>query len=272
MKLNITNLEDLSKKGIYCIKFLKNNKVYIGSTNKCFKNRFIQHKSKLKTNTHNNPILQNYWNKYGEDFFEFSIIEVLEKDILKKEEFYIAEFNACNFKYGFNINPIPSESCSNQEIVKKKISKTLTEKYKNNELLPTKGCFKKGGIPWNKGIKYEDTSKMKVPKSITTELKQAWKNTSLRARQNSLIIEIYNINDEFLYAFRSIPDLMEWQLLNVDKMSLLLSDYPSKLLEYTKVIKALKSGKPYKKLYFKRVKESLHKVICVEKSDEFKES
>jgi group I intron endonuclease len=67
--------------GIYQIKNLKNNKIYIGSS-KNIKERFLQHKYNLKNNKHCNPILQNSWNKYGEENFEFIIIEIINNTLL----------------------------------------------------------------------------------------------------------------------------------------------------------------------------------------------
>lgn len=53
------------KSGIYkLISKLKPDMFYIGSSIN-IKNRFGRHKSNLKTNKHDNPILQNHVNKYG---------------------------------------------------------------------------------------------------------------------------------------------------------------------------------------------------------------
>ena len=54
--------------GIYMIRNLSNNKVYIGqSTN--INRRWNDHKMKLKNNIHYNEHLQKSYNKYGEKFF-----------------------------------------------------------------------------------------------------------------------------------------------------------------------------------------------------------
>ena len=73
--------------GIYKITNLKNNKGYIGQSSD-IKKRWRNHKFELKNNIHNNPYLQNAFNKYGEEAFEFRIIEktliILIQQILKK--------------------------------------------------------------------------------------------------------------------------------------------------------------------------------------------
>lgn len=60
--------------GIYGIRNKINNKIYIGKTMMNFGDRWDCHKSQLRGNYHDNPHLQNSWNKYGEDNFEFIVI------------------------------------------------------------------------------------------------------------------------------------------------------------------------------------------------------
>lgn len=65
-------------------------KTYIGQTIN-FKNRFNDHKSRLKNGKHFNKHLQNIWNKYGEDNIEFIPIEEVSiySTLLQREKFYI---------------------------------------------------------------------------------------------------------------------------------------------------------------------------------------
>ena len=81
-----TNLgENVS--GIYQIKNLVNGKMYLGQSVD-IRTRWWQHKSQLRLNKHINTYLQNSWNKYGEDNFEFSVIEFCEIDKLDEREIY----------------------------------------------------------------------------------------------------------------------------------------------------------------------------------------
>lgn len=50
---------------------------YIGSTVN-FKARFDNHKRDLRKNDHHNQYLQNSWNKYGEENFEFKVVLCVE--------------------------------------------------------------------------------------------------------------------------------------------------------------------------------------------------
>ena len=60
--------------GIYQIKNLINNKIYIGSTIN-LKQRFNDHKKLLRHNKHPNNHLQSSWIKHGESNFVFELIE-----------------------------------------------------------------------------------------------------------------------------------------------------------------------------------------------------
>ncbi len=60
---------------IYKIENTINGKVYIGQTRVGFKKRVKEHLYGLRKNSHNNDYLQRAWNKYGEDNFNFSVVE-----------------------------------------------------------------------------------------------------------------------------------------------------------------------------------------------------
>lgn len=86
--------------GIYKITCIKNNVVYIGQS-KDIADRWSDHKKELRGQYHKNNHLQRAWNKYGEDCFEFKILEECDLECLdKKEIFWIEELDT--FKNGFN--------------------------------------------------------------------------------------------------------------------------------------------------------------------------
>ncbi len=60
--------------GIYGIHNKLNNKIYIGKTMQSFGDRWDCHRSQLRGGYHDNKHLQNAWNKYGEENFDFQII------------------------------------------------------------------------------------------------------------------------------------------------------------------------------------------------------
>lgn len=79
--------------GIYTIRNKVNGNLYVGSA-ASFYRRWAGHKSHLRANEHDNPKLQNAWNKYGESSFEFLILEIIEHKefLLNAEQFYLDIF------------------------------------------------------------------------------------------------------------------------------------------------------------------------------------
>lgn len=85
--------------GIYQIVNCKNGHVYVGSSSNLDR-RFIEHKSRLRKNNHVNSYLQNAWNLYGEDSFEFDVLITCHPDmLLYYEQQFIdkgnPEYNLC---------------------------------------------------------------------------------------------------------------------------------------------------------------------------------
>ena len=60
-------------RGIYRIVNKTNGKFYVGSSDD-IQRRFSRHKLDLSKNRHDNPHLQNAWNKYGDGNFEFEVV------------------------------------------------------------------------------------------------------------------------------------------------------------------------------------------------------
>ena len=77
------------KSGIYKIRNISNNHIYVGSAVN-IKSRWSSHKAALKKQTHHGSYLQRAWNKYGAECFEFSVIELCEKEkLIEREQYYI---------------------------------------------------------------------------------------------------------------------------------------------------------------------------------------
>lgn len=66
--------------GIYKIENTINHKVYIGYATVSFGDRRDSHFASLRNEYHFNSDLQADFIKYGEQSFEFSVIEVIESD------------------------------------------------------------------------------------------------------------------------------------------------------------------------------------------------
>jgi len=88
--------------GIYCIKNISNNKVYIGLSSNVLKRVKFQFKT-LDKNKHKNKHLQFSYNKYGKDIFISYILEYCSNELLcEKEKYYIDLFQSYQKEYGFN--------------------------------------------------------------------------------------------------------------------------------------------------------------------------
>jgi group I intron endonuclease len=98
----------VTKSGIYKILNKVNGKPYIGSAID-FSKRWCEHKRLLRKDLHHNPHLQAAWNKYGEEAFEFSVIERIEnptKELLEiREQYWMDYYNSVNPEIGYNIAP-----------------------------------------------------------------------------------------------------------------------------------------------------------------------
>ena len=183
---------DKQKCGVYAIRNLINGKVYIGSTTDSFRNRWNNHKKRLKKGTHYNKHLQSAYNKYGKDNLVFQIIEITQpENAVEREGYYIKFYNSLNPKYGYNqVEVNLSGKIKMSESTKKKLSEIAKNQWKC-------GVHKKehfiGRKAWNKGIKCD--------------------NISIARRNMFSAVRIYK--DNILIAtFRSVTDLSEWTKTN----------------------------------------------------------
>lgn len=126
----------LKTMGIYKIKNLINNKVYIGGSTDVHQ-RFRRQKHELKNNKHWLEIFQIDWNRYGEINFEFTIIErVNDKNILlEREQYWSDKFLSYKGKHGYNKRTIVScnKNVTLTESARLKISKKLKGKLVGNK-------------------------------------------------------------------------------------------------------------------------------------------
>lgn len=124
---------DNHKSGIYCIRNIVNNKVYIGKAKNIY-TRIIGHIHNLRVKSKDeNRHLINAWHKYGEDKFEYFVIEYLEFDeeLLKKRElFWILNYDAINPEKGYNLRLDSSTGLIVQDETRKIMSQNA--KGKNN--------------------------------------------------------------------------------------------------------------------------------------------
>ena len=108
--------------GVYKISNIISKKFYIGySTN--IDRRFVVHRSKLRTKTHDNIFLQRAYNLNGEDAFDFDVIHECETEEEAKEiELqYLTDLSIRDMLYNLNYNNSGGDLMShhpNKEIIR----------------------------------------------------------------------------------------------------------------------------------------------------------
>lgn len=109
--------------GIYEIYNVENGHRYIGSSQNIH-NRVLSHKQRLKRKDHKNPHLQNAWDKYGIDNFEFRTLITCPIDML----YYYEQQFLNQVKPEYNLAKCaesPNRGTKSSEETKQKISVAL---------------------------------------------------------------------------------------------------------------------------------------------------
>lgn len=123
--------------GIYKIINKVNGKYYVGSSTNITDKRWRKHKSCLRYNYHDNKHLQNAWNKYGENNFDFVIVEQTPKEnLVEVEQKYLdiakTEQDKC-YNLAFDVErPSISMNEETKQKMKVKLSKLLSGKNNPN--------------------------------------------------------------------------------------------------------------------------------------------
>lgn len=164
-----------NKSGIYLLKCLENNKIYVGSTDNLHQ-RKIKHFRDLNNNNHANPYLQEDFNKYGEEKITFEIIEFLNylntnecnDYFCERENFYMDKFKShiktYGKEFGYNIYRARRDSLESK---RKKSDSLKGQKFtqeRKNKISKTK---KEKGVA--KGEKNPNFGKPSVRRTLTEE-------------------------------------------------------------------------------------------------------
>ena len=115
--------------GVYIITCTKNNKSYIG-VSKNIKNRWKQHVKMLHEKTHHSIKLQEDYNTYGDDFFEFKTLQITDYGNAKKlEDTYIKMYKS-------DINGYNVESYLDNTTRRDKMWRSSILEYTKNTYVP----------------------------------------------------------------------------------------------------------------------------------------
>lgn len=191
MKLN---KDHKGKCGIYGIKNIINSKIYVGKAKDIYK-RIQTHIYLLRNkNKDENRHLINAWFKYGEDAFEYFIIEEFtfnEETLKTKELYWIDKYNSTDRNFGYNLRKDSSTQMlvheetrqlfSNKyrginnpnfgnywsEEKKQEMSKLKKEQYKNGNVSINIEACKKGNVIRNEKWKINPTLKETMKKRVS---------------------------------------------------------------------------------------------------------
>ena len=110
--------------GVYLIRNTTDGKVYVGSSIDIDK-RWQSHVNQMKGNRHQNAHLQSAWKKFGQDAFEFTVIEFCpEGTLIIREVVWVEYYDSLNPDKGYNLE-YPDRRGHTEE-TKKKISASHT--------------------------------------------------------------------------------------------------------------------------------------------------
>lgn len=129
--------------GIYVIVNETNGRRYYGSSVN-LKSRRWQHLFYLRSGRHNNKHLQRAWNKYGEESFTFSVVEMVDAHkLLSVEQVYIN-----NNKGGYNIAPIAGSALGMKRTAAAKRRMSVAQKAAPQARLITINGLTQNLIDW----------------------------------------------------------------------------------------------------------------------------
>jgi group I intron endonuclease len=160
--------------GIYQILNTFNGKKYIGSSSDV-KSRSYRHKSLLRRGKHPNKHLQYSWDKHGENYFRFSLIEEVtnEDNLIERESYYFQLYRVFNSKSFYNILGFARRCKGNRT--------PLEEHHRHMISIGLKKFYIANGGSPKKGAKYDHIKR--VQSEIT------------RQRISSRLLTFYKTND-----------------------------------------------------------------------------
>lgn len=167
---NTNNIQKQRVSGIYEIRCILNNQIYIGSSVD-LKRREKDHFNGLVKNIHRNRKLQRSFNKYGIDNFKFTAIEIITdpSQLIQREQFYVDSLNPY-----FNICKIVVNSSLGIKRSKEfcdKISKRQLGTKHSQERRINKSIAQGGENHWTKKKNFSEESKRKMSESHKERLR-----------------------------------------------------------------------------------------------------
>lgn len=159
--------EDWKKSGIYSIICKINGKQYIGQTNNIYR-RINMHKCRLnqQNKKSENIYILSDWLKYGEDNFDYNVLEYSNIDLKEKENNYIIKLNTLDRNTGYNLRRDTKEKgMIPLEETRKRYSEAMIKRFSRIEEREKQSEISKRF--WKENPEKKEIMKKKVSNSIT---------------------------------------------------------------------------------------------------------
>jgi group I intron endonuclease len=167
--------------GIYVIKNKINSKVYVGSSKSVYYRWAGQHKPRLKKSKHENVHLQHAWDKYGENNFEFLILEECEASaLLAREEYWIEHYKSWDRKFGYNLS----------RIIEGRTITTLETRQKMSKA--TKKNWKDGGIRVKRIEAIKESVTDETRQKLSIMRKEDWEDPEYKKEKSKIMKDTWN--------------------------------------------------------------------------------
>lgn len=217
---------------IYKIKNKINNKIYFGQTIRSFRDRIREYEKGF-----GNEYINNAFNKYGWDNFEFSIIDTATtlEDLNEKEIRYILQYKSNQKEFGYNIESGGKNSIPETSTIEKMSKSHIGIKQTDNWI--SKRIFKAGTLDAKKygKRKTEEEKKylsIKSPKywegkNRTEETKKKISQTKKdkgfsKLQKEVLCKKVYKINilnNKIIKEYESTSDAANYEKVNQSTIS-----------------------------------------------------
>jgi group I intron endonuclease len=125
--------------GIYAIRNKANDKLYVGSSMSVRYRWKQQHRTDLRRGLHYNFHLQRAWNKYGENNFEFIVLEECDENLLvEREGYWIEHHKSWDRNHGYNLNRYVDGRIIFSEETRQLMSQVTLQSWKNPKIRATR--------------------------------------------------------------------------------------------------------------------------------------
>lgn len=134
--MKLERKRDLKRSGIYCIRNIINNKVYVGKSINIYERIRVHINLLNKKSLNENNHFISTWHKYGRNSFEYFILEDVPKNegLMKERELYwMIKLESTNPEKGYNIRMDSRTNMIISKETRKKLSEAQIKRFSNPE-------------------------------------------------------------------------------------------------------------------------------------------